>query len=696
MNRRTYLTVFATISLVAALSVVSLLTGCSSSSSAPPPPPTIVVTATSGVTQSAAINTAVAGSAYAALVATVTSNGSPDSGASVVFTAPTTGASCTFASTGTNTETDTTGSNGEATSSVCTANGTVGGYTVAATVTGATAPANFSLTNLGWNNYVYYWSGQEVPNSNNGDLVDYYAVAGAVQIDTNGDVLGGEQDYNDAFGITSPGEPNTPDTIALADGALVVSATTGLGTLTLTSSNADVGVNGVETLAVQFVNSNHAFITQFDGSATSSGSFDLQTGGAPGNFAFTMTGINPNYDSVAFGGVLSVASGVITGTMDVNDSDGGVLTGTTVNASVGTADGFGRAVVTGFTNPTLSGTPAITLASYSVGPEAVRIIDVDTTDSAVGSAYGQGTNGTGASAASLCTSAGSLAPCVFTTFGQWTTQYGTVGQFTTDGVSLITGGQADDNELDTPLQSVASAISGSYTVGTNGYASISLTGDGDVTLLGLYLTDPMLNLNDPNNTTTDLGGALVIDLDSSTTGTSGVPLPGGMGVITPQTDTTATDFSGTYVAGFQDYNAFNANCGGCEFDMIALFSMTSGTFSTTGADDSDPLDTISGKESTGDSYTSIPLSVSAGYFSMSSANTPANPLAATIDSLTGSFDADIYQASATTLYWLNFDDDSVFLGPIEAQGSLSAVPLIKGPGVRNVKNPKNSQTRKIW
>ncbi|MFZ0137178.1 MAG: hypothetical protein WAK89_08975, partial [Candidatus Sulfotelmatobacter sp.] len=55
--------------------------------------------------------------------------------------------------------------------------------------------------------FAFYLSGQEEIN----DGPNYYALAGAVTIDSNGNVTAGEQDYNDAFGITSP-EPS-PDSI---------------------------------------------------------------------------------------------------------------------------------------------------------------------------------------------------------------------------------------------------------------------------------------------------------------------------------------------------------------------------------------------------------------------------------------------------------------------------------------------------
>ncbi len=99
------------------------------------------VTATSGTPQSTNDDTAFG----APLVATVTdARGNLLSGVTVTFTAPSTGASGSFAG-GKNTAT--TNASGVATSATFTANGTLGSYTVKASVSGVTATANFSLTN---------------------------------------------------------------------------------------------------------------------------------------------------------------------------------------------------------------------------------------------------------------------------------------------------------------------------------------------------------------------------------------------------------------------------------------------------------------------------------------------------------------------------------------------------------------------
>ncbi|MFZ0299363.1 MAG: hypothetical protein WAM13_13520 [Candidatus Sulfotelmatobacter sp.] len=650
--------------------VIGFLTGCGSSSHSTSNTGT-TITPVTGYTASAGV-----GTAFGTLSATVTTNGSPASGVSVTFTAPASGASGTFATTpAAATDTETTNSSGVATSQVFTANSTAGAYTVTASATGATTPASFGLTNTAPTSltYVYYASGQEATAGTPGY---YYAVAGAVTLDSSGDIIGGEQDYNDGVGLTSQGEPSTPDTIAPGTAALAVDPTTGLGTLTMVSSNTSVGSGGTEIFAVQFVNANHALIMQFDGSATSSGSLDLQTAtSATGNFAFAASGVNPNYDSVAYGGVFTVGA---TGTIDINDSDGGVSTGNTFTPAATTPDTYGRSVVTGISDVPLAA--PITFVSYTVGPEAMRLIDVDTTDTAVGSAFGQG---------SATFDNTSLTSDVFTLFGQWDAQYATLGQFTTDtnGDGGIASGTADDNELGNAVQVENTSLLGStYDLvdsGINGYGSMSLnfqTSEANVSSIGVYMTDPALNLNDPNNTTTDLGGALLADMDGL--------LPGGIGVITPQTDTTATDFNGSYAAGFQDFNYFAGACGGCEFDMVGPLTMTSGVLSTAtiGADDSDPLDTLISAESTGDTYTSTPTAVSPGYFTMAASTTtpPGNPLVGTLNggATTQNFNVDIYQASATTLYWIDWDNDSVFLGPIEAQPAGTTFPATKRGAAR--------------
>jgi hypothetical protein len=101
------------------------------------------MTATAGTPQSATVSTAFAVQLQAAVKDSLNN---PVSGLTVTFTAPTSGPSGTFAG-GINTAT--TNASGLATAPVFTANSATGTYTVTASATGSSAPANFSLTNLG-------------------------------------------------------------------------------------------------------------------------------------------------------------------------------------------------------------------------------------------------------------------------------------------------------------------------------------------------------------------------------------------------------------------------------------------------------------------------------------------------------------------------------------------------------------------
>ena len=219
------------LALILVCLVFGFLTGCSSSSSSttpPPPPPTIAITATSGSGQTATV-----GEAFTSmLIATVTSNGTAASGVTVTFTpvAGSAGQGCTLSAT-----TVATASDGTA-SITCTANSAPGAYAVTAAAAGATATASFTESNTAQKKapivFVFYVNGTEIgPQFGPGPV--YYAIAGAVGFDSSGNILGGEQDYNDANDFTSPGEPTTPDVISPTGSSMTVNSTTGTGTLIL-------------------------------------------------------------------------------------------------------------------------------------------------------------------------------------------------------------------------------------------------------------------------------------------------------------------------------------------------------------------------------------------------------------------------------------------------------------------------------
>jgi hypothetical protein len=197
------------------------------------------------------------------------------------------------------------------------------------------------------------------------------------------------------------------------------------------------------------------------------------------------------------------------------------------SATLGT---FGRGTVQG----SLDGI-TLTVNYYIVNSEVLRIIDVDTTDTAVGSAYGQGTAQGTFSNASIGTS-------VFSVGGD-SVLYNVVGQFTTeptedaakpkanlrgvhsDGTPPTLGtfaGVADVNEsVDGGPIVTAQAFNGTWGLATDGRGSFTFTAPptDDIAVFGVYAVDPTLNILDPNNSAAGLtGGALLVELDANLVG----------------------------------------------------------------------------------------------------------------------------------------------------------------------------------
>jgi hypothetical protein len=513
------------------------------------------------------------------------------------------------------------------------------------TIPKRTATATIMITGMATQNFTFYVTGEE----NNFADDPYYSIAGVVQIANTVSaggvfaVTGGEQDYNDGDGITSP----EPQGDMIMGGGLVPNGD-GTGTLTLITDNSNLGISGTETFVVSFANPNHALITQFDGTATSSGSMDLQTSTAlpSGSFAFVASGTSSDVNGffpAAYGGVFTITSGALSGIVDSN-LGGTVTPNVPFTASLSTPDAFGRGAINNSTGI------ATSINYYVVGPEVIRIIDVDaatattTADTAVGSAYGQG--------AVPAFTASSIGKSVFSVQNPFTA-YAAVGQFkTTAGTHF--NGVGDLNELNSGIQLAAQTIYGTYTLASSGYGSMTFNPTyGDVSIFGIYAVDPSLNILDPN-TTTDGGGALIAEMDTNLVGT---------GQLVPQTDFTVADFSGYYAFGAQ--GATDAN-GIFEFDFVGAANVTEpgGSFVGTG-DLSDPFAALTG---IGPTYTGVA-------FTDAAVPDGAHPGRYTINPLTLSnmnFTADIslnvtaYQASGDQLFWIEVDADSYFGGSLEA------------------------------
>lgn len=258
--------------------------------------------------------------------------------------------------------------------------------------------------------------------------------------------------------------------------------------------------------------------------------------------------------------------------------------------------------------------------------------------------------------------------------------YAAAGMLSTSNTSSSLAnfsGIADDDEYTYDVLFPDTAISGTYSVASNGYGSLTVNpGElGDISALGIYMTDPNLNLNDPNNTTSGIGGALVADMDPI--------LPGGTGVLIPQTDTAVASFTGNYAFGAQSYNDFLY-----EFDFVGQGSVTARVLTGTGLL-SDPFLSLASvaTESITVSGAPLPDPSNVGRYTMLSTNSTPNPLNFTTDLGTTGFDVVVYQASGGQLLWLDEDVLTSFLGSLQQQGSLADVPAAK-------KSTKNVRTKK--
>jgi hypothetical protein len=523
------------------------------------------------------------------------------------------------------------------------------------------------------NNFSFYVTGKEA-----NDAGDTYSIAGIVTIsaDGSGRVLGGVEDYNDGDGITSP-QPNGD---LITGGSLVMDRDgSGNGILTLLiPGNTNLGVNGKESFALNFPNSTHALIMQFDGTATSSGSLDLQTLTAiptSGGFSFVASGAGVDGEPVADGGVFTITGTSVAGIVDVNDG-GDFSRNTLFTGILGPSDSLGRGTITNN-----AGFP-VSLNYYVVGPEVIRIVNVDATDTAVGSAFGQGSNPS--------FSNGSIRQSVFSLENS-PTGYAAAGQFSTSpaadakpesNASAVAhegqpasnefNGIGDLNELDGALLTAAT-ITGTYSLDSNGYGTINFDGGfGNVATLGIYAVDPALNILDPNNPSAGGGVAVLAEMDENLVG---------IGALLPQADVAVTSFAGFYAFGAQG----QTSAGFDEFDFLggATVSEAGTVFTGTGSL-SDPFATLTGgveSRTATFSATAVP-DTAPGHAGRYTLNPVA--VASTASDFTP-FDfttVTAYQANGQQLFWIEVDPQSEFGGTL--QQNPSSVP----PEAKKAK-PKN-------
>jgi len=330
--------------------------------------------------------------------------------------------------------------------------------------------------------------------------------AGSVNVDGNGNILGGMED------IVSTTYRDQGDPI-LATSVDPVSAysvdATGHGTMTVHTQNG-------ETLSFSFVltSASHAVIIETGGNP-GSGTLDLQSGNfatsqISGGYSFTVEGVDasPTAGKIAFGGIFSSdGQGNITGgTLDSNI--GGMVTSQSFTGSISKApDVNGRGQLT-----VVVLAPALTrsFTFYMVSSKVLRMFEDDNEGLTGGSAYAQG--------AATAILSGKF---VFEHSG-WSSTGRAVaaGQLTADGVSTISGGVSDANLGGAPptAPTLAQPVSGTFALTKSLQGTLNLTDAAGNSTFNVYLVDPSLNSLDPNSSTSG-GGALLLHTDANIIGT---------------------------------------------------------------------------------------------------------------------------------------------------------------------------------
>jgi hypothetical protein len=437
-----------------------------------------------------------------------------------------------------------------------------------------------------------------------------WGVAGSVTLDGQGDVLGGEVDWE------SPccGTGNIPVIpTSTTGGSFYTLDATGHGTLSL-DLEGDFQTHGITATS-----SSHLVIAeedQFNGYTIGAvGSMDLQSAGptfsgsqVAGGYSFTLSGYSGAMGANTSWGGIFTADGTATPTNSGNIT-GGIFDenagnnggGTGYNSATGAAglsftgtytapDANGRGIITLSSSPDTPGPcgasplPACTqYAYYIVTPQVLRLVVITNAGNGgnSGSAFGQGSLATAANDTNAALSGG----FVFSCFGFGDNNNGgdssaAAGQFTTDGNGNLTGGIMDFNVADggTPVPTIATtdiSLAGStYSISGSPRGTLT-TPSGQI--YNIYLTDPTLNLLDPNNTS-GTGGALLLEADNPS-----APYGNAIGVMIPQADAATATLAGTYAILLS--NQSNLGCcssdGGFSGDFI-VSTTTPGTFSGEG------------------------------------------------------------------------------------------------------------------
>ena len=518
-----------------------------------------------------------------------------------------------------------------------------------------------------------------------------FGMVGSVTLDGAGNIVSGEADSS-ANGFYS--------TVPSITGTYTIDPT-GHGTLAFSLNNTSCcGTFGqAHSITCTATSStgvcSHLVISeadQFNGLTIGGvGSMDLQTAGptfsasqVAGGYSFTLTGFS--------GAAVKAAGGT-----GLNGNWGGIFTADGVSAiaggifdtnTVGGAPSYSSIPFTGtFTPPDANGRGTLTFttnggttyAYYIVTPKVLRLTSISNLGYAgnTGSAYGQGAVGT--------TNAALTGSFVFGDLGFDVpgNAMGAAGEFTTDGNGGITAGIMDLND---------SGNSGSLDLGLSWASSLySISGSPRGTITGpsgqtynVYLTDPNLNLLDPNNSSGG-GGALFLETDATFST---------IGMLVPQPTPSSATLQGPYALLLSDQNNPAHSDGGFVGDFVV--SPTGGTFAGEGA--------FQGQGTNNATLIVGPVAGTfaadanhAGRYTGSITTTPAFPNGAIGGTTSGTEQVSYYLASGSQGFVVETDTVAPVTGLVEAQDPPStgaqAAKQFLTPGSRQSRSTEQGESQ---
>ncbi len=485
----------------------------------------------------------------------------------------------------------------------------------ASTITNPTPPpsGSFSASNLN-GTYVVSVSGVDTNGAP-------YAVAGTITANGTGGITSGAIDMNDVE-FTAP-----VANLAVGSNSTYKVSVDGRGEATL---NVTTPLGSSIVLDFVLQDSSHGLVTEFDNTATGSGTIDAQTASVSpaGAYAFSMLGSTFGGSSFATVGNFTVAGGTISGLEDFNSAqfaypDEG-LTGQVVLGPSSTPS----------TTLTTTQFGALTFDAFAIDATHLKLIEMDLTATLSGDAYSQ---------SSTTIPTGTLA---FTLAGGISAPVAAGGFMVTDGAGNITSASTEDVNDAGNISTLPVSFSGQYASAETGrYTLSNLSGFVGTT----YAAYP------------SSGGVLLLEIDDS-----------GLMSGAAYTQTAASTFStsGGYGLNLSGFNQNNS----VEVDDIAEFATNASGATVTGVIDENATGigpnfglALSGTYTTPDSNGRGQIAANAGTSSNSTLN--------------GGFGLTFYTVDGTTFPFIETDNATgqVSLGVFVAQNPSASSSAVAKP-----------------